>query len=133
MRPAADLGFLSVGPTRTSINRPSCSISPSRTASRVNHALSQYRDSLTHDRRVLFDRYRVQDFALKVVGVGSVGTRCYVALLMSADDQPLILQFKEARHSVLEPYLERSRYDHQGERVVRGQRLLQGSSDIFLG
>ena len=77
----------------------------------------------------------MQDFALKVVGVGRpYGTRWLcVALLMSEDDQPLMLQFKEAGHSVLEPYLERSRYSHQGERVVMGQRLLQGSSDIFLG
>jgi uncharacterized protein (DUF2252 family) len=73
------------------------------------------------------------DFALKVVGIGSVGTSCYVALLMSDENHPLMLQFKEAGRSVLEPYTEKSAYENQGQRVVIGQRLMQSSSDIFLG
>jgi len=99
----------------------------------VREGLSDYRHSLSDERRVLFDRYRFEDSALKVVGIGSVGTRCYIGLFFAADDVPLILQFKEARHSVLEPYAGKSKYGNQGERVVMGQRLMQSSSDIFLG
>jgi len=100
---------------------------------RVQHSLADYRRSLTDDRRVLLDRYRVVDAALKVVGIGSVGTRCFIALMFSEENHPLILQFKESRRSVLEPYAGKSQYDHQGQRVVMGQRLMQSSSDIFLG
>jgi uncharacterized protein (DUF2252 family) len=76
----------------------------------------------------------VIDVARKVVGVGSVGTRCHVVLLKGRDeDDPLVLQFKEAGASVLEPYLGKSRYAHAGHRVVAGQRLMQAASDIFLG
>jgi Uncharacterized protein conserved in bacteria (DUF2252) len=83
---------------------------------------------------VLLDRYRVVDAARKVVGVGSVGTRCHVALLMDHDDgAPLFLQVKEAEASVLAPYAGPSAYRHQGERVVTGQRLMQAASDVFLG
>ncbi|MGE0535457.1 MAG: DUF2252 domain-containing protein [Pirellulales bacterium] len=92
-----------------------------------------YRESLADDRRVLFDRYRIEDFALRVVGIGSVATRCFVALLYCDDRNPLLLQIKEARRSVLEPFAEASRYANQGQRVVVGQRLLQSASDIFLG
>jgi uncharacterized protein (DUF2252 family) len=81
----------------------------------------------------LLDRYRFQDIALKVVGVGSVGTRCYVTLLLADEDDPLFLQLKEARRSVLEPSRGKSRYAHQGLRVVTGQRIMQAASDIFLG
>jgi uncharacterized protein (DUF2252 family) len=95
--------------------------------------LAEYRRTLSDERRVLFDRYRFEDAAMKVVGIGSVGTRCYIALFLAEDSEPLVLQFKEARSSVLEPYVERSRYGNQGERVVMGQRLMQSSSDIFLG
>ena len=70
---------------------------------------------------------------MKVVGVGSVGTRCGVALFFSENNSPLILQIKEANRSVLEPYVGKSKFDNQGERVVIGQRLMQSSSDIFLG
>lgn len=94
---------------------------------------AEYRRTLSDERRVLFDRYRFEDSAMKVVGVGSVGTRCFIGLFFAADDQPLILQFKEARRSVLEPYAGKSKYDNQGQRVVMGQRLMQSSSDIFLG
>lgn len=92
-----------------------------------------YRQSLAEDRRVLLDRYRLVDVAIKVVGVGSVGRRCWIALMMSEGNDPLFLQFKEAVSSVLEPYAGKSIYGHHGRRVVTGQRLMQPASDIFLG
>ena len=95
--------------------------------------IAEYTQSLQTDRQQLFQRYHLQDSAIKVVGVGSVGTRCYLALLLADDVDPLFLQVKEARRSVLEPPNGRSRYAHQGRRVVEGQRLMQGASDIFLG
>jgi uncharacterized protein (DUF2252 family) len=95
--------------------------------------LEDYRQTLSDERRILFDRYRFEDAALKVVGIGSVGTRCLIGLFFSEDNHPLILQVKEVRRSVLEPYTETSHYDNQGQRVVMGQRLTQSSSDIFLG
>jgi uncharacterized protein (DUF2252 family) len=96
--------------------------------------LRTYRQSLEHDRRQLVDGYRLVHLARKVVGVGSVGTRAWVVLLVGRDDDdPLFLQFKEADSSVLEPYAGASRYENHGERVVRGQRLMQAASDIFLG
>jgi len=96
-------------------------------------AIESYRASLSHDRKVLFDRYKLKDVVVKVVGIGSVGTRCFVALFMTADGDPLLLQIKEARNSVLEPYAGKSEYHEHGERVVVGQRLTQSSSDVFLG
>jgi uncharacterized protein (DUF2252 family) len=100
----------------------------------VHEAFQSYRRTLQPDRRQLLERYRFVDLARKVVGVGSVGTRCWVALLVGRDDgDPLFLQVKEAEHSVLEPYLGRSAYQHQGRRVVEGQRTVQAGSDIFLG
>ena len=99
----------------------------------VREALEEYRLSLPDDRRVLFDRYRMEDWAVKVVGIGSVGTRCLVGLFFSPENHPLLLQFKEARPSVLEPYAGKSLYENEGQRVVVGQRLMQSSSDIFLG
>ncbi len=95
--------------------------------------IAQYKNSLQLDRQKLFDRYRLQDSAIKVVGVGSVGTRCYLSLLLADGKDPLFLQVKEARRSVLESPRGKSRYAHQGMRVVEGQRLMQGASDIFLG
>jgi len=95
--------------------------------------IEEYKQSLLPDRRQLFQHYRLQDSAIKVVGVGSVGTRCYLSLLLADDTDPLFLQVKEARRSVLESPHGRSRYVHQGLRVVEGQRLMQGASDIFLG
>ena len=89
--------------------------------------------TLADDRRVLLDRYHVVDAAMKVVGIGSVGTRCAIVLLMSVANEPLFLQFKEARRSVLEPYAGKSPYAHHGQRVVIGQRLMQPATDIFLG
>jgi uncharacterized protein (DUF2252 family) len=96
--------------------------------------LRSYRRSLQPDRRHLLESYRMVDFARKVVGVGSVGTRCWVALMLGRDDaDPLFLQIKESEASVLEPYAGRSGYANHGQRVVEGQRLLQASSDIMLG
>ncbi len=100
---------------------------------RVREGLKAYRLTLSDERRVLFDRYRLEDFAVKVVGIGSVGTRCFAALFFSAENHPLLLQFKEACPSVLEPYAGKNRYDNHAQRVVMGQRLIQSSSDIFLG
>ena len=96
-------------------------------------ALGQYRASLQDDRKVLFDRYRLADIAIKVVGVGSVGTFCAILLMMAEDDDPLLLQVKEARASVLEPYVGKTIYANHGQRIVVGQRLMQSASDIFLG
>jgi uncharacterized protein (DUF2252 family) len=93
----------------------------------------QYRESLSHDRRLLIDRFSLVDIAAKIVGVGSVGTRCLIMLLEAGDGTPLFLQFKQAVSSVLEPYLGASVYEQAGQRVVEGQRLIQGASDIFLG
>jgi uncharacterized protein (DUF2252 family) len=93
-----------------------------------------YRASLEHDRRVLLEEFELHDVARKVVGVGSVGTRAWIALLLGRDNKdPLFLQIKEAQASVLEPYLGASEFSNHGQRVVTGQRLMQASSDIFLG
>jgi uncharacterized protein (DUF2252 family) len=93
-----------------------------------------YRSSLISDRRVLLEAFELQDVARKVVGVGSVGTRAWIALLMGRDrSDPLFLQLKEAQRSVLEPFLGASEFSNQGERVVTGQRVMQATSDIFLG
>jgi uncharacterized protein (DUF2252 family) len=100
---------------------------------KVVEAFRRYRKSLQEDRRVLLDRYRLKDIAVKVVGVGSVGTWCGVMLLMGGDSNALFLQIKEARPSVLEPYAGKSIYSHRGQRVVTGQRLMQSASDMFLG
>ena len=100
----------------------------------VAAAFTSYRQTLQRDRRTLLERYRFVDLARKVVGVGSVGTRCWVALLMGKDDEdPLFLQVKEAEASVLEPHLGPSEFAQHGQRVVEGQRLMQAASDIFLG
>jgi uncharacterized protein (DUF2252 family) len=99
---------------------------------RVREMFRRYRLTLPDERRFVLDRYHVVDIARKVVGVGSVGTRCAVVLMAGPND-PLFLQFKEALVSVLEPYVGRSRYANHGERVVTGQRMLQSASDIFLG
>jgi len=100
----------------------------------IHLALTSYRASLRDDRRALVEQYEVVDMARKVVGVGSVGTRCYVALLQGkGHDDVLFLQIKQAEASVLEPHLQPSGYGNHGERVVTGQRLLQTVPDIFLG
>ncbi len=99
----------------------------------LDQVFGAYRETLAEDRRALLDRYRVVDAAIKVVGVGSVGRRCWIALLMSESNDPLFLQFKEAVASVLEPYAGASAFPHHGQRVVIGQRLMQPASDLFLG
>jgi uncharacterized protein (DUF2252 family) len=99
----------------------------------LRDAFAQYRESLLPAVRVLLDRFAFTDFALKVVGVGSVGTACAVVLLMADDQAPLFLQVKEARASVLEAHAGPSVFAHQGERVVHGHRLMQSASDVFLG
>jgi uncharacterized protein (DUF2252 family) len=99
----------------------------------LDQVFRSYRETLSDDRRVLLDRYRLVDAAIKVVGVGSVGRRCWIALMMSASNDPLFLQFKEAVASVLEPYAGKSIYPQHGQRVVMGQRLMQPASDMFLG
>jgi uncharacterized protein (DUF2252 family) len=100
---------------------------------RVRRMLHGYRSTLAEECRMVLDRYRIADVARKVVGVGSVGTRCAVVLLMAGPRDPLLLQVKEARASVLTPYAGRSKFRNQGERVVTGQRMLQSASDVFLG
>jgi uncharacterized protein (DUF2252 family) len=99
----------------------------------VREMFERYRRTLPEERRVVLQRYHVVDIARKVVGIGSVGTRCDVALLMAGANDPLFLQFKQANESVLAPYAGKSRYSNQGERVVTGQRMLQSASDVFLG
>jgi len=99
----------------------------------VQERIAKYRQSLPDSTRVLLDQYRRVDSAIKVVGVGSVGTTCAVLLLVATDDDPLFLQAKEARVSVLEPYAGKSIYKDRGQRVVVGQRIMQAASDIFLG
>ena len=100
----------------------------------LHHQLRSYRESLEPDRRVLLEQFRVVDFARKVAGVGSVGTHAWIALLLGLDgEDPLFLQLKEAGVSVLEDFLGPSEFANHAERVVGGQRLMQATSDIFLG
>jgi uncharacterized protein (DUF2252 family) len=100
----------------------------------VHHGIGQYRNSLTPERRHLLDHFELIDMARKVVGIGSVGTRCYIVLLEGRTiDDPLFLQIKEAEASVLEAHLAKSTYANHGERVVAGQHWMQAASDIFLG
>jgi uncharacterized protein (DUF2252 family) len=128
-----------VGKNRKIINRPPLIEHRDTTldgvpfAGLVNKALKNYSATLLADRQVLFSRYTLKDFARKVVGIGSVGTNCMLLYFEgdSADD-PLFLQYKEAQESVLTPYLGKSKYENMGQRVVSGQRLLQGAPDIFL-
>ncbi|MGH7682432.1 MAG: DUF2252 family protein, partial [Candidatus Eiseniibacteriota bacterium] len=100
---------------------------------RTREAFASYRESLQEDRRVLLDRFEPKDIAMKVVGVGSVGTFCAIMLLMASERDPLFLQIKEARRSVLEAYAGKSIYPNHGQRVVNGYRLMQPASDVFLG
>ncbi len=100
----------------------------------LHELLRKYRETLEFDRRVLLEGFELADFARKVVGVGSVGTRAWIALMLGRDGQdPLFLQMKEAEASVFEEFLGKSQFSNHGERVVVGQRLMQASSDIFLG
>lgn len=99
----------------------------------VLRTFAKYRETLPEHRRVLLDRYKLMDAAIKVVGVGSVGTYCAVLLMMASDKDPLFLQAKEARQSVLEPYAGKSLHGNHGQRVVHGCHLMQSASDLFLG
>ena len=100
----------------------------------LEKVFTDYRATMPENRRAFLERYRFVDFALKVVGVGSVGTRCFVLVLEGRDENdPLILQAKEATASVLEPYVETSGHANHAQRVVVGQQLMQATSDIFLG
>ena len=100
---------------------------------KLAQAFDAYVDTLPADRRLLLDQYELHDIAFKVVGVGSVGTFCLVMLFVDSHGTPLFLQVKEARPSVIARYFEAKGLDHQGQRVVVGQRLLQAASDSFLG
>src|SRR5215467_13056394 len=100
---------------------------------RAQAAFGDYRESMEEDRRVLIDRYELKDIAIKVVGIGSVGTFCTVMLMMAGERDPLFLQVKEARASVLEPYAGASIHPNHGQRVVNGYRRMQPASDMFLG
>jgi len=105
-----------------------------QTQDAIHQQLRAYRETLQDDRRHLLERFQIIDVARKVVGVGSVGTRAFIALLEGRDQQdPLFLQVKEATASVLEDHLPKSRYRQPGERVVQGQRMMQAASDIYLG
>ncbi|MBL1074864.1 DUF2252 domain-containing protein [Nocardia sp. 2] len=107
---------------------------PKELLAEVDSVLADYRRSLPEERRILLDRYELRDIAMKVVGVGSVGTRCFIALFTGrSTGDPLFLQVKQAEDSVLANHLNASIFRHQGHRVVHGQRLTQAAGDIFLG
>jgi uncharacterized protein (DUF2252 family) len=109
-------------------------MSPDETDHVVRDQFRAYRATLQDDRRHLLESFEIIDWARKVVGVGSVGTRAFIVLLQGRDaDDPLFLQVKEATSSVLEGYLPKSRYRQHGQRVVEGQRMMQAASDIYLG
>jgi uncharacterized protein (DUF2252 family) len=95
--------------------------------------VDDYKASLQEDKQKLFDHYHIVDTVIKVVGIGSVGTRCFVSLFLADDKDPLFLQTKEARKSILENPDRKTRFENQGYRVLHGQRLMQAASDIFLG
>jgi uncharacterized protein (DUF2252 family) len=102
--------------------------------SQINDLIAKYRRTMETDRRYLLEQYNYCDLARKVVGVGSVGTRCWIVLMLGRDESdPLFLQVKEAEESVLSRFVGASKYANQGQRVVAGQRLMQAASDIFLG
>jgi hypothetical protein len=106
---------------------------PGKIQQTVLDALGGYRDTLPTSLQSLLDRYELRDAAIKVVGIGSVGTSCWVLLFLAGEGDPLFLQVKEARASVLEPYAGASVFRNHGQRVVDGYRLLQPASDMFLG
>lgn len=121
---------------RRIIDHPPLVFHPRQTAKfnqEVRDVFRRYKETLPEDRRIILNRYQITDVAQKVVGVGSVGTQCAVTLMMAAEHDVIFLQLKEARTSVLEPYVGKSRYQNHGERVVTGQRMLQAASDVFLG
>ena len=107
--------------------------SPGEVHEQIKSAFADYRETLNPAHQLLLDRYELKDAAIKVVGVGSVGTRCWVLLFMADSKDPLFLQVKQAGPSVLEPYAGKSIYPNHGQRVVNGYRIMQPASDIFLG
>ncbi|MFM7330479.1 MAG: DUF2252 family protein [Brachymonas sp.] len=116
------------------LSRAGCHEAGNRQIERgIHQFFVEYRNSLSADRQVLFDRYELMDVAIKVPGIGSVGTRCFVALFAADGHHPLFLQFKQARDSVLMKPLGLKPYPHNGQRIVNGQRLSQAASDVFLG
>lgn len=128
-----ELRFRSVPPLLVPLREVFDEDHPQDETEYVRELIGEYADSLDEDRRYLFGTYRFVDMARKVVGVGSVGTRAMVFLLVGRDGKdPLVLQAKEAQASVLEPYLGASEFDNHGERVVRGQRISHAASDVFL-
>ncbi|MFT3865553.1 MAG: DUF2252 domain-containing protein [Solirubrobacterales bacterium] len=128
-----ELRFAGVPPLLTPLRELKESADPDERAAWVDELLEQYAAGLHADREHLFRSYRFVDMARKVVGVGSVGTRAWIFLLVShGTGDPLVLQAKEAVASVLEPHLGASQYENHGERVVRGQRMMQAATDIFL-
>jgi hypothetical protein len=109
-------------------------LNPPGTVSKIlQSSFNGYRDTLPHSYQSLLNRYAIYDAAVKVVGIGSVGTSCWVLLLMARENDPLFLQVKEARASVLEPYAGKSECSNHGQRVVNGYRMMQSASDMFLG
>ncbi|MFZ1853346.1 MAG: DUF2252 domain-containing protein [Candidatus Nanopelagicales bacterium] len=126
--------FISQPPLIVPINELFSSDQADAVTSAITQAFSTYRRTLSDDCRHLFDAHELADIAHKVVGVGSVGTRAWIALMFGRDENdPLILQIKQAQESVLEPHTGRSAFRNAGQRVVAGQRLMQAASDIFLG
>jgi uncharacterized protein (DUF2252 family) len=115
------------------VDQPPLIVHRDRVREDVPAILSKYRASVPPDVDGLLKHFRIVDFALKVVGVGSVGTHCYIALAMDAKGRSLFLQVKQATSSVIEPYTRRSSLQHQGHRVVAGQQIMQAASDPFLG
>ena len=129
-----ELRFMSDPPLITPIEEVFGSEDAHQMADQIATVIRSYRRTLPGDRRKLLERYRFVHAARKVVGVGSVGTRAWIALFVGRDTgDPLVLQLKEAQRSVLEPFLGKSDYANCGQRVVEGQRLMQASSDILLG
>jgi uncharacterized protein (DUF2252 family) len=129
-----ELRIISDPPLVVPIDELAADVAAAEIKAEMTALFRKYRSTLQHDRRKLLEGYRAVDFARKVVGVGSVGTRAWILLLLGRDDgDPLFLQVKEAEASVLEAHLGRSKFKNHGQRVVEGQRLMQSASDIFLG
>ena len=127
------LTIAAVSGTPQIVEQPPLIVHRDRVPDDVRAILNHYRASAHDDVNALLEHFTLVDFALKVVGVGSVGTHCYIALMMCATSEPLFLQIKQATASVLEPYTRRSTLGHHGRRVVAGQQIMQAASDPFLG
>lgn len=133
-RESGTLKIRSQPPLLVPLDQIPTDLDPDAVRQAVGQAFDQYTKTTGDHIQFLLSRFRMVDAAIKVVGVGSVGTRCWIVLLEGRDDQdPLFLQIKEAVPSVLEDHLRPSEYDQQGRRVVEGQRLVQAQTDIFLG